>query len=265
MSASEFVRLLTWRDVVDVLAVAIIVYYLLQLIRGTRAAQIVIGLALLGAVYYFARLAHLATLQTLLGNLLIFLPFATIVLFQQEIRRALASFGRSTLWTWGSQKEVAIAFNEFAVAATALSARRIGALIVVERLDGLRGYVENGIRLDARLSYDLLINLFNPDAPLHDGAVIVQGDRIAAAACFLPLTQNPELSKDFGTRHRAALGISEETDCVAIVVSEESGVISLACDGKLTRNLDAKSLLNQLYKRLITDLSPHSLQTGGAP
>ncbi len=257
MSLSELAGLLSWRDLVDVGAVAVIIYYLLQLIRGTRAAQMAIGLLLLGLVYYLARLARLATLQTLLGNLLIFLPFAAIVLFQQEIRRALASFGRSTLWNRGPDaSELVSAFNEFAVAATALSGRRIGALIVIERLDGLRSYVENGIVLDARLSYDLLINLFNPDAPLHDGAVIVQSDRIAAAACFLPLTQNPELSKDFGTRHRAALGISEETDAVAIVVSEETGTISLACDGRLTRNLDAKSLLNLLYKHLITDLSP---------
>jgi diadenylate cyclase len=258
VSFGEFLQLLSWRDVVDVLLVAVLVYYLLQLIRGTLAAQILAGLLLVGAVYYLARLLGLVTLRSILGNLLIFLPFAMIVLFQDEIRRALASFGRSTLWGLAAQRKAEITFNEFAVAATALSARRIGALIVIERLDGLRSYIENGIRLDAQLSYDLLINIFTPDAPLHDGAVIVQGDRIAAAASFLPLTKNPELSKDFGTRHRAALGISEETDAVAIVVSEETGIISVAFGGKLSRDLDAKGLLNHLYKHLITDLYPQA-------
>ncbi len=254
MTFEQLSQLVTWRDVLDVAAVSVLVYYLLQLIRGTRAAQIVTGLLLVGVVYYVARLAQLEALQTILSNLLLLLPFAAIVLFQQEIRRALAGFGRRTFWGLAPQKQTAFTLNEFAVAATALASRRIGALIVIERLDGLRSTIENGIKLDARLSYDLLINLFSPDAPLHDGAVIVQGDRIAAAACFLPLTLNPELSKEFGTRHRAALGISEESDAVAIVVSEETGIISLAHDGRLIRNLDAKTLLNHLHKLLVADL-----------
>lgn len=257
MSIVEFFSL---RDVVDILAVAVVVYYLLQLIRGTRAAQILAGMVLVGLVYYVARFAALATLQSILGNLLIFLPFAMIVLFQQEIRRALASFGRSTFWGLTAPKEVESAFHEFTVAATALAARKIGGLIVIERMDGLKNYVENGIELDARLSYDLLINIFTPNAPLHDGAVIVQEDRVAAAACFLPLTSNPELSQELGTRHRAALGISEETDAVAIVISEETGTISLAFDGELTRNLKAQSLRNHLYRRLVTD---RYAQSGG--
>jgi diadenylate cyclase len=256
VSAREFIELLSWRDLVDVLAVAVVVYYLLQLIRGTRAAQIMLGIVLVGLLYYLARFVGLTTLQSILGNLLIFLPFAMIVLFQQEIRRALAGFGRSSLWGLAAHQKAGSTFQEFAVATTALANRRIGALIVIERLDALRSYIENGIALDAVLSYDLLINVFSPEAPLHDGAVIVQGDRIAAAACFLPLTLNPELSKDFGTRHRAALGITEETDAVAIVVSEETGVISLAFNGRLARELDSKSLANHLYKHLITDLYP---------
>jgi diadenylate cyclase len=148
------------------------------------------------------------------------------------------------------------AFGDIVLAVTTLSSRRVGALIVIERLQGLRNYVENGIALDAAISYDLLINIFTPDTPLHDGAVIVQDDRIAAAACFLPLTPNPELSKEFGTRHRAALGITEETDAVAVIVSEESGTISVAFDGALIRDLDGKSLRNTLYKYLVTDLYP---------
>jgi diadenylate cyclase len=257
MNAAEFVKLLSWRDLADVLAVSVVVYYFLQLIRGTRAAQSLIGMALFGGLYALARLLELPTLQALLGNLLLFLPFAVIVLFQQEIRRALASVGRSPFWRGASNRHSPMLFNEFAVAASALSASRVGALIVIERLDTLKTFAENGIVLDARLSYDLLVNLFTPSAPLHDGAVIVQGDRIAAAACFLPLTNDPELSKDFGTRHRAALGITEETDAVAIVVSEETGTVSLAVDGKLTRELDGKALLNHLHRLLATDLYLH--------
>ncbi len=260
MSWSELSQLVGWRDLVDITAVAVIVYYLLQLIRGTRAAQIVTGLLLIGLLYYSARLANLETLQTILSNLLILLPFAAIVLFQGELRRALASFGRSTFFGLSFNRHSAASFNEFVVAATALSGRRIGALIVIERQDGLKVYIENGIQLDALLSYDLLTNIFSPDAPLHDGAVICQGDRIAAAACFLPLTANPELSKDFGTRHRAALGISEESDAVAIVISEETGTISVAADGQLSRNLDSQTLLNLLRRLLLR--APFSANRG---
>jgi diadenylate cyclase len=261
MTLTRFFEILTWRDAVDVLAVALIIYYLLLLIRGTRAVQMLLGLVFLGLVYYAALLTELPTLQQILENLLIVLPFAIIVLFQQEIRRALTNFGRNPLWGLAKQQKVVASFGDIVLAATTLSSRKIGALIVIERLQGLRTYIENGIALDAVVSYDLLINIFSPDTPLHDGAVIIQDDRIAAAACFLPLTSNPELSKEFGTRHRAALGISEETDAVAVVVSEETGVISLAFDGELHRDLDSKSLRNALYKYLLTDLYPQ----GGLP
>ena len=253
MTLLRFLEILTWRDAVDVLAVAIIIYNLLLLIRGTRAVQMLLGLFFLGLVYYVAILAELPTLQRILENLLIVLPFAVIVLFQQEIRRALADFGRNPLWGLAKQQKVVASFSEIVLAATTLATRRIGALIVIERLHGLRNYIENGIALDALVSYDLLINLFMPETPLHDGAAILQDDRIAAAGCFLPLTANPELSKEFGTRHRAALGITEETDAVAVVVSEETGVISLAFNGELTRDLDGNSLRNALYRYLVTD------------
>ncbi len=262
----HFVELLTWRDAVDILVVAIVVYNLLVLLRGTRGVQMLLGLAVVGLVYAGAQWAGLATLQAILEKLLIALPFAIIVLFQQEIRRALTRFGRNPLWGLAKQQKVTAAFGDIVLAATTLSSRRIGALIVVERLQGLRNYIENGIALDSIVSYDLLINLFTPETPLHDGAVIVQDDRLAAAACFLPLTPNPELSKEFGTRHRAALGISEETDAVAIVVSEETGIVSIAFDGELVRGLDGKGLRNTLYKLLITDLYPqgrHGSLVGG--
>jgi diadenylate cyclase len=256
VNVQRFLELLTWRDAVDILAVAFIVYNLLLLIRGTRAVQMLLGLVFVGVVYYCAQIAELPTLQTILENLLIVLPFAIIVLFQQEIRRALANFGRNPLWGLTKQQQVVSAFGDIVLAVTTLSTRRVGALIVIERLQGLRNYVENGIALNAVISYDLLINVFTPDTPLHDGAVIIQDDRIAAAACFLPLTPNPELSKEFGTRHRAALGITEETDAVAVIISEETGTISVAFDGALIRDLDGKSLRNTLYKYLVTDLYP---------
>jgi diadenylate cyclase len=258
-SWTQFFGLLTWRDAIDVLAVALIIYNLLLLIRGTRAVQVLLGIVFVGLVYYIARWAELVTLQTILESLLIALPFAIIVLFQQEMRRALASFGRNPLWGLLKQQQAETGFADIVLAATTLASRRVGGLVVIERLQGLRTYVENGIALDAVLSFDLLINIFTPDTPLHDGAVIVQEGRIAAAACFLPLSTNPSLAKDLGTRHRAALGISEETDAVAVVISEETGTISVACDGEIVRELDGKSLRNALYKYLITDLYPRGI------
>lgn len=257
-SIQHFFELLTWRDAVDIVVVTVVIYNLLLLVRGTRAVQMLLGLFFVGLVYLVAKAFELPTVQKMLESLLIVLPFAIIVLFQQEIRRALANFGRNPLWGLTKQQKVVSSFGDIVLAATTLSQRRIGALIVIERLQGLRTYIENGIPLDAALSYDLLLNIFTPDTPLHDGAVIVQDDRIAAAACFLPLTGNPELSKEFGTRHRAALGITEETDAVAVVVSEETGIISVAFDGEMIRDLDGKSLRNSLYKYLVTDLYPQA-------
>lgn len=253
MSGSELFELLTWRDAVDILAVAVIIYNLLLLIRGTRAVQVLLGIVSVGVVYYVAKLVQLPTLQRILESLLLILPVAIIVLFQQEIRRALASVGSNPLLGLSKQEKVRSTFQEVVVAAMALSSRRIGALIVMERLAGLRTYIENGIELDAQVSFDLLMNVFTPDAPLHDGAVIIHEDRIAAAACFLPLSPNPQLSKEFGSRHRAALGITEETDAVAVVVSEETGSVSIAFGGELIRDLDSRTLRNLLYKYLITD------------
>ncbi|MEM7050182.1 MAG: diadenylate cyclase CdaA [Acidobacteriota bacterium] len=257
---SDFLGLVTVRDLIDVLAVAIVIYNLLLLVRGTRAAQTLLGIVFVGLVYVVARLARLETLQEILESLLLLLPVATVILFQHEIRHALANFGRNPLWGLAKQEKVESTFHEIVLAATTLSARGTGGLIVVERLEGLRTFIENGVSLDAEVSYNLLINLFSPDTPLHDGAVVIQDDRIAAAACFLPLTFSPEVSSDLGTRHRAALGISEETDAVAVVISEETGTISIAFEGELTRDLDSKGLRNTLYKLLITDLYP---QGGG--
>lgn len=242
------------RDIADVLLVALLLYNLLLLIRGTRAVQVVIGILVLVVIYYMARFLELPALETTFENFFIILPLAILVLFQHEIRRALASFGRNPLWGLGHRQSVAKALHDVAFAASTLSERRIGALIVFERQEGLRNYVENGIAIDGILSLDLLIALFHPDSPTHDGAVVVQGSRILSASCFLPLTRNFELSKELGTRHRAALGITEETDAVAVVVSEESGDISLALGGDLHRYLDSNALLTLLFKVLVSEL-----------
>ena len=254
MSLADWLQLVTWRDVLDIALVALVIYNLLLLIRGTRAVQIILGILFIAAASYLAGVAKLMTLKELLGNFLLVLPLAIIVLFQHEIRHALASFGRNPLWGLGTHQQTESTISEIVTAATTLSDRRVGALIIIQRLEGLRNYIENGVEIDALVSYDLLINLFSPETPLHDGAAILQQDRIAAAACFLPLSLNPEISKDYGTRHRAALGISEEADALAVVVSEETGAISIAIGGELIRDLDSKSLRNALYKYLITDL-----------
>ena len=234
---------LSWRDAADIVLVAIVIYNLLLLIRGTRGVQILLGILLLGGIYWAAGAIGLPTLQALLKNFIFILPIVVVILFQAEIRRALASFWRSPLFSFSTDEEIDTTINEVVVAATTLASRRIGALIVIQRLEGLRNYVENG----------LLINLFSPETPLHDGAAIIQGERIAAAACFLPLTLRHELSKEFGTRHRAALGISEETDALAVVASEETGAVSVALNGEMQVGLDAKTLRNVLYKHLVTD------------
>ncbi len=261
MSFVQLFELFDWRDAVDIVLVAIVFYNILLLIRGTRAVQMLYGMILLAVVYYLARLFQLTTLQTILETFLILLPFVVVVLFQQEIRRALARFGRNPLWRLTGQQKGETIFQEVVLAATHLASKKIGALIVIERTEGLKSFSENGIALDANVSYDLLVNIFNPDSPLHDGAVIIQGEKIVAAACFLPLTLSSGLSTEFGTRHRAAIGISNETDALAVVVSEETGTVSVAFDGELERGLDAKDLRNTLYQHLVTELYP---QRGGA-
>jgi diadenylate cyclase len=251
VSWRELAELVTWYDAIDIALVTILIYNVLLLIRGTRSVRILVGLLIVALVYQGAKFIGLRTLEAIIESFFLFLPFAVIVLFQDQIRRALANLGRTPL-LGRSAHQVDPAYNEVVLAAATLASRRIGALIVFERREGLRNFVENGIRLDALVSYDLLVNLFTPETPLHDGAVVVQGDRIAAAACFLPLSTDPGLSREMGTRHRAALGISEETDAVAVVVSEETGRISLAVNGRLEQALDSKSLRAALHRRLVS-------------
>ena len=200
----------TWITVVDVFIVSALIYQILLLIRGTRAVQMALGLGFLAIFFYLSRWLHLETVQWILTNILPYFVFGIIVLFAAEIRRALASIGKNPLIRKFSQDPLRESYDEIVLAATTLSSQRIGGLIVIERDIGLKNYIESGVAVDAALSYDLLVTIFSPGAPLHDGAVIVRKDRITAAACFLPLTVNPRLSKELGTRHRAAIGVTEE-------------------------------------------------------
>jgi diadenylate cyclase len=242
----------TWWDVADIAVVSFIIYELLILIRGTRAVQMALGAAVVVGIFYLSGWSHLETVNFLVRNFAGYVVFAVIVLFQADIRRALAHLGRAPFFRYFAKAEAAEeSIEELIVASGLLSAKRIGAIIVVERQVGLRNYIEGGIPLDAVLTYDLLASIFQPSSPLHDGAVIVQSDRVAAAACFLPLTVNPRLSKELGSRHRAAIGLTEENDAVAIVVSEETGIVSVVVDGKIERDLGPDALRLRLRSLLL--------------
>jgi len=246
-------------NVIDILLVAFVIYQFLMLVRGTRAAPMLVGVAAVGIGFYIARLGELTTLNWLLSTLLPYVVFALIVVFQAEIRHTLANLGsRLTFSRVGSESD---AYDDIVLAANLFSQNQTGALIVIEREIGLRTYIESGVPLDARISYDLLATVFRPSAPLHDGAVIVQKDRIAAAACFLPLSLNPVLSTQMGTRHRAGIGITEETDAIAVVVSEETGAISLAVAGNIERDLTVEQLRERLSALLRRYVPPTTLPT----
>ncbi len=244
----------------DILLVAVLIYQVLVMIRGTRAAPMLAGAAALAILFYLARIGELTTLNWLVSRLLPYAVFALIVVFQAEIRHVLADLGRRLTFMRGSAAD-GDSYDDIVLAANLFSQHQTGALIVIEREIGLRTHIESGVPLDARLSYDLLATIFRPSAPLHDGAVIVQKDRIAAAACFLPLSMNPMLSTQLGTRHRAGIGITEETDAIAVIVSEETGAISLAIGGKIERDLTVEQLRERLGSELRRYMSPVTLPT----
>ena len=234
---------LSWRDLLDIGLVSFLIYELLLLIRGTRAVQMALSGGFLIGLFFLSEWLQLETVNWLIRNLAAYVVVAIIVLFQSDIRRALAHFGRAPFFRYFERAtSTDETLEELVTAATTLSARRIGAIMVVERQIGLRNYIEGGIPLDATVTYDLMATIFQPGSPLHDGATIVQGDRVAAAACFLPLSVNPRVSRELGTRHRAAIGLTEENDAVAIVVSEETGNISVAIAGDLERGVTADAL-----------------------
>lgn len=250
-------RLSEPRNIADVILVFLLVYAVLKLVRGTRAAPMAAAIGVFALLYWLAVRQDLATLAFILRGALLYIGVAIIVLFQNEIRQALITFGnrfrmpftRRHLGQFGEGL-----YDEVILAATSLASTKTGALIVIERNIGLKNIIDGGVKLDAELSYDLLVSIFNPESPLHDGAVVVRRHRVAAASCFLPLTLNPRLSRDLGTRHRAALGVTEDTDAVAVVVSEESGLISIVQRGEIKRGLDAPKLRAAISQAL--EISP---------
>jgi diadenylate cyclase len=250
-------RLSEPRNIADIILVFLLVYAVLKLVRGTRAAPMAAAIGIFALLYWLAIRQDLATLAFILRGGLLYIGVAVIVLFQNEIRQALITFGnrfrmpftRRQLGQFGEG-----VYDEVVLAATTLASTKTGALIVIERNIGLKNIIDGGVKLDAELSYDLLVSIFNTESPLHDGAVVVRRHRVAAASCFLPLTLNPRLSRDLGTRHRAALGVTEDTDAVAVVVSEESGLISIVQRGEIKRGLDAPRLRAAISEAL--EVSP---------
>lgn len=245
-----FARLnFTWRDLVDVLVVAFIIYYILTLIRGTRAMQISIGLMLLGSMTFVARASDLPALEAISRQILFYLPFAIIVLFQQEIRRALARMVGNPFGNLFRRRGSIVPYDAILDASEVLASRRIGALIAIEGRQTLRMYEDGAKAVDALLTAELLVSIFTPGGPLHDGAVIVRGNRIAAANAFLPLTASPDPRLAHGTRHRAGIGLSEESDALVIVISEENGSIAVASEGTLQEHLLRAALRRILIER----------------
>ena len=246
----DFLQLLRWQDVLDILVVAFVINQLINIIRGTRSVQMLLGLVVLTIVYFMASILDLATLMWILKTFLSSIFIIIVIVFQHDIRRALTQVGKSPFQKTSDILERDI--EEVISAAIYLSKRKIGALIIMERETGLRDYVESGIELDANLNKEMLISIFMPVSPLHDGGVIICKGRIQTAGSILPLTQNPYISKRYGTRHRAAIGLSEETDAVILVVSEETQELSLVQHGALTGVSDEKVLRKSLRSIFIT-------------
>lgn len=253
------IKAFKWQAIIDIVVVAVIIYQLLMLIKGTRAVQLIKGLFVFVIVSVLSSpsLLGLTTLNWLLDKVWTMLIVALPVVFQPELRRALEQIGRGTFITMHpgtvGTEEFKKLIEELVRCTQVLSQSRIGALIVLEKGTGIQEFVDTGVKIDGVVSSEFLVNLFIPKSPLHDGAVIIRGDRVAAAGCFLPLTQDNGLQKDLGTRHRAALGLSEVSDALVLIVSEETGVISVAKNGKLTRFLDEKSLRDLLKNEILVE------------
>jgi diadenylate cyclase len=244
-------RLAEPRSIADIVIVFLVVYGVLKLLRGTRAAPMAAAIGVFAFLYWLAVYENLTTLEFVLRGALLYIGVAIIVLFQAEIRQGLIRFGNQFRVPFARRQRGQFGqgiYDEIVLAATTLASTKTGALIVIELNVGLKSIIDAGVGLDAQISYDLLVSIFNPASPLHDGAVIVRGDRLAAASCFLPLSLNPISAKELGTRHRAALGITEDSDAVAIVVSEETGLISFVRRGRIKRALDPTRLRAAIYK-----------------
>ncbi|MBX3295141.1 MAG: diadenylate cyclase CdaA [Acidobacteria bacterium] len=240
----------TLRNLLDITLVFIIVYVVLKLLRGTRAVPTMVGIVLIALLYWLSVAQDLATLEFVLRWAVVLLPFAIIVLFQSEIRQALIYFANRLRFPIVKRQRGQFGgsvYDEIVLAVTTLSSEKTGALLVIERNVGLRNFIDSGVQLDAVISYDLLVTIFDPATPLHDGAVVIKDERIAAASVFLPLTKNPEISRELGTRHRAAIGITEGTDAISIVVSEETGLVTWVEGGRVRRNVDTAGLRKLLF------------------
>jgi diadenylate cyclase len=254
----EILKQIRWQDILDILLVAIILYSVLLIIKGTRALKILIGLMILLIGFLLSGYVGLYTMDWLIQSLWAQIVLALVILFQPEIRRTLAKMGEARFLPSLTSAEELRSLEEIVRAAVALANRKIGALIVIEREKILEDFIEVGTPLDAKVSHELLLSIFHPTSPIHDGAVVIRGNRIIAAGCFLPLSLSAAISKIYGTRHRAGIGLSEETDAIIIIISEETGAISTAVSGKLEKNVDMGSLRDFLTE---TFASPKNKKT----
>lgn len=245
-------------DVVDMLIVAFLIYQLLLIVRGTGAVQLGLGILSLIVIYFASQLFNLHTVHWILTKILPYLVFIIIILFQHEIRKAFSALGQTPFVRLFTRRLEKQPLDEIILSVTSLASKQIGAIIVLEREMGLKNYIEAGVSIDAKVSYDLLMSIFHTASPLHDGAVIIQGGRLSAAACFLPLTLNPYLARELGSRHRAAIGLCEETDAIAIVVSEETGKISLVFNEQIVSGLDGTELKKRISELLTLNPVAHA-------
>ncbi len=254
---SSIGRWIRWQDILQILILSFVFYKLLLFIRGTRAIQVLKGMVVLIVAAFVFKVLELDILNKILGYIFGFGVIAILIVFHPELRRGLAKIGQNPLFGPPPKRERVV--DEVVKSANLLSRRRIGALIVLEREVGLRSYIETGVELDSNVSSELLTTIFMPNTPLHDGAAIIQGEKVTAAACILPLAEVSEERKSLGTRHRAALGLSEETDAVVVAISEESGDVFLTRDGKLTEGLDGTSLREALMDIYSSEMAKGSL------
>jgi len=248
----EIIKLIRWQDILDILLVTTILYRVLLIIKGTKAAQMLIGIGVLFVALIFSKYVGLYTIDWLIQSMWAQIVLAVIILFQPEIRKTLAQMGEARFLPSFASAEGMRSIEEVVRASIALASRQIGALIVIERETSLNDFIEMGTQLDAKVTHELLLSIFHPTSPIHDGAVIIRGNRVVAAGCFLPLTLSIDISKGFGTRHRAGIGLTEETDSVVIIVSEETGSITTAIHSKITKNVDMGTLRDFLTEHFIT-------------
>ena len=257
----DFPLYVLWRPFLEILFIWLLVYYLIRFIQGTRAMQVLMGLIILAIIFNIAKVLQLNTINWVLTKLFAVGVLAFLIIFQPELRRGLARIGQNAL-TGGFLKKGGT-IDEVVQACEQLSRSRTGGLIAIEREVGLKNYIESGLTLDAKITAEILITLFAPNTPTHDGGVIIQGDRVSSCGSLFPLSQNTDLARSLGTRHRAAIGLTEESDAVCIAVSEETGGISVAVYGKLTRSLDMeglKSVLTSLFKPVEVDKNKNPLK-----